>query len=634
MSQRGRGRRAALPGDGPRTERGLLESREGQVVVRCFSQDGEEFQDYHFSQLGMAEGLRDALVGAFVRRTAPGGRRTSLESMDKVHRSVVLFDRYLATLDWPPTKAVHLAPEHFDGYLDSRRHIKTVATELCELKNTLLKAEGITDAFAGRLAAGLPKRHQKTDKTSYSRTEFQRIAAAARADLRAAATRIRDNRELLRRLREGELTPGGDRLLEQRLRLLDSVDLVADVPRKTRTYGKTAGMVEKLPWIKKFGTVQEVVSWLHLTVQEMAAGAVLLAVMTGENPDVIIKAPAAHHRPDGYSGNDGTAIVDLRKLRRGRRAYMNLALTDVPDWISVPESPEEITARDELHTPFGLYLLLHELTARSRAMAGGNRLLVGYSAAGGQGTGRGIRPLSGNGLPVSRLGQAHGLMTDEPDEEGMPVPLQLRLDVLRLTFIELHQKPVAHTEKTAATYMLRNRGNVAEYQKVVADALTAEAAKARARGVVAVMTAQDVERARTDPEAVAAEHGLDPATLKRMIDGELDTVLASCTDNTGGPHAPPGEPCRASFMQCLDCECARALPRHLPVQVLVHDRLLQRREQMDPLQWATRFAGPHGQLEDLLGEHDETAVEDARRDATDTDRKLVDRFLNRELDLR
>ncbi|MFF3788019.1 hypothetical protein [Streptomyces sp. NPDC001933] len=292
-------------------------------------------------------------------------------------------------------------------------------------------------------------------------------------------------------------------------------------------------------------------SWLHLTVAELAAGAVLLGVMTGENPDVIVKTPAAHHRADGYSGAAGMAIVDLRKLRRGRRAYMNLALTDVPDWISVPESPEVTSTRDELHTPFGLYLLLHELTARSRAMAGGNRLLVGYAASGGQATGRGIRPLSGNALPVARLGHAHGLTRDEPDEKGNPVPLPLRLDLLRLTFIELHQKPVAHTEKTAATYMLCNRGNITEYQKVVAETLTSEVAKARARGAVAVMSSEDVERARTEPEAVAVQQGLDPATLRtglQLIGEEEET--------------PPGR--AASFMAVM--AAADAFGAHLRFQ--------------------------------------------------------------------
>lgn len=629
-----RGRRAALPPRGERTRRGPLEGDDGRLVVRCFSQDGQEWKDYGFSQLGTAEALRDALMAAFAVRTAPGAGRTSLESIDKVHRAVVLFDRYLTALSWPPKQASHLTPEHFDGFFESRKHIMSAPTELLEVKNLLVRMEGITDAFAGRLAGPLPKRPQWEGKKSYSRAEFKRIADLARADLRAAAKRIRDNREVLGSFRDGGLEPGPDQHLARRLQLLDWVDRFADVPRMNRRFEQTSGKpAEKQRWIYRFGTVPEVVGWLHLTLPELAAGAVLLGVMTGENPDVIVKTPAAHHRADGHTGAPGTAIVDLRKLRRGRRAYMNLALTEVPDWISVPEAPEEVSARDELHTPFGLYLLLHELTAGSRALAGGNRLLTGYSAAGGQGTGRGLRPMSGNGLPVSRLGQAWGLTFDEPDEDGNPVPLPLQLNLIRLTHIELHQKPVAHTEKTAATYMLRNRGNIVEYQKVVADTLTAEVDKARARGAVTVMSARDVERARTDLAAVAAELGLDPVVLKRMIAGELDTVLASCKDNTAGPHNP-GEPCRASFMQCLDCECARALPRHLPVQVLVHDRLAERREQMEPLQWAARFAGPHAQLADLLDQHDESAVADARQGATTADLQLVDRFMNRELDLR
>jgi hypothetical protein len=72
----------------------------------------------------------------------------------------------------------------------------------------------------------------------------------------------------------------------------------------------------------------------------------------------------------------------------------------------------------------------------------------------------------------------------------------------------------------------------------------------------------------------------------------------------------------------------------LPAQVLVHDGLSQRREQIDALQWAQRFARPHAQLTDLLSQHDQAALSDARRDATDADRAMVGRFLRRELDLR
>ena len=87
-------------------------------------------------------------------------------------------------------------------------------------------------------------------------------------------------------------------------------------------------------------------------------------------------------------------------------------------------------------------------------------------------------------------------------------------------------------------------------------------------------------------------------------------------------------------MLCLGCPCARALPRHLPVQALVHDRLAERRSQVTPLRWAQRFAAPHAQLTDILARQGEAAVADARKDATGADRAVVERFLSRELDLR
>ncbi|MFF2185090.1 hypothetical protein [Streptomyces sp. NPDC058155] len=587
----------------------------------------------------MSAGLREVLVAAFVKRVAPGAGLNSLHSIDHVYGALVKFDRYLTALQWPPREVQHLAPEHFDGFYKSRMHLACAPDERSELRLLLAEVDGLTDVMAGRVATALPGRHRKdTSKESYSRVEFKRIADAARSDLRAAARRIRANRELLRQFRDGELQAGDDHQLTLKLQLLDWADRFADVPRYVRTSGVAAGRSFPQRWIKpQFGSVKEVVSWLHLTMDEIAAGAVLLAAMTGENPEVIHKTPAAHHRADGYSGGPGTAIVDLRKLRRGRYAYMNLALTDVPDWISIPEEPEEVRARDELHTPFGLYVLLLELTARSRAMTGGKRLLIGYAtngaSDGGVKSGR-LRPFP-SCLLVTRLSRAWSLPSDTLGKDDKPVPLVVRLDLLRLTYIELNQKPVAHTEKTAVThYMLRNRGNVTEYRKVVAQVLASEVDKARTRGTVTVMSAQEVERSRLDPVTVAAELGLDPVTLKRMIAGELDTVLASCTDNKNSPHAPPGQPCPASFMLCLGCECARALPRHVPVQVLIHDRLLQRRDEMDVLRWAERFAGPHAQLADLLDQHDEATVTDGRLKVTESDRALADRFLNRELDLR
>ncbi|MBS2545529.1 hypothetical protein KGQ19_01465 [Catenulispora sp. NL8] len=616
------------------TTHGLLDGSSG-MVVRRFSQDGTEHRDFDFGSLPCSEVLREALMKAFLRRTAPGTRVTSMAAMGHAFRIARQFADYLAGLRWPPREPSQLTAEHFDSFCAARLAAspKSMPNQVGDLRRLLACMDGINTTLTARMASERPSRLEAEPKHSYSRAEFKRIADAARADLRSAAKRIRGNREALRQFRERELAPSvcGDAGLLRRLELLDYVDRFGDVPRYAESPRPNWPSPPPLSWVQKHGSAPLVVSWLHLTIGEAASAAVLLAVMTGENPEVIVKVPAAHHRPDGFTGTPGTAVVDLLKLRRGRRAWMTLAMSDVPDWISIPDTPE-INTRDELHTAFGLYVLLHELTAGSRALVGGDKLLIGYHRSGGS---HGLRPINPHHTShlVRNQVRKWDLIRDDPDD-GRPAPLLPTLGRLRLTYIELHQQPVAHTEQTAAsTYLGRNRGNVTEYQKIVADALAEEAAKAHARRTVATMSATDVARAATDPQAVAAQQGLDPVTLQRMLAGKLDTVLAACTDYQNGPHTP-GQPCRASFMLCLECECARALPRHLALQVLVHDKLAARRGQIDALRWAQRFATPYARLVNLLGQHDSAAVADARAHASPAEHALADRFLNRELDLR
>jgi hypothetical protein len=622
-----RGRIAVLPDEGKRTDRGLLSDG---LVVRCFAQKGGAIRDFDFARLPVSADLQHGLAAAFARRTAPGAGLNSVHSLDANFRVVRTFAEYLATLSRPPVRVSDLSPHHLDGFYTRRAQSSHAPMELGSVKTLLLHADNLTDALRAKLhEANPPFVARREAKTSYSRAEFKRIADAARADLRAAATRIRANRALLQQYRGGDLADP-----DRRLELLDFVDRHGDVPRYDRKPHHNRDIVHY--WVQRggFGRVIDIVSWLHLTGLEATAAAILLAVMTGENMSVVLDAPAAHHRADGHTGATATAILDTCKPRRGKRAYMNLALTEVPDWISIPERPEQLSRKDELHTPFGLYSLILELGTRSRSITGSDRLLIGYHPTGGhRGWPRGLRIPPGN-YSFRAWGDLHNLPSDQVDASG-PQPLNVLPGRIRLTYLELHQKPVAHTESTLANdYLARNRGNLDEYRSVVAAALTEQVDKARARGAVDLLSRAEVVRAAAEPEAIAAQHGVDAATLDQMLSGELDTVMNACVDNGGGPHSPPGEPCRASFMACLDCPCARALPRHLPIQVLVHDRLVERKAQMTPLVWARRFALPHAQLSDLLARQDPLDVADARANPSEVQRNLVDRFVNRELDLR
>ncbi len=242
--------------------------------------------------------------------------------------------------------------------------------------------------------------------------------------------------------------------------------------------------------------------------------------------------------------------------------------------------------------------------------------------------GGGLRPAHDELVPY--WGRVHPVPGDGPDA----APLILDSRRLRRTYVELHQKPVAHTEQTLANrYLLNNRRSLGDYQRVVARVLDEQVSRALAGSLALTLTAADIASAGTDPEAASARLGIDRATLDRLLEGRLDTVLAACVDHANSPHAPAGQPCTASFLLCLSCRCARVEPRHLPALVTARDTLDERRAALDPLAWAERYAAPHAQLTDLLDQFPQPAVASARQNVTEHERQPVARLLNRELDL-
>jgi hypothetical protein len=598
---------------------GRLVTGGGQLTVRVFPENGDPPVDFDFASLSVATALRVSLAEAFAKVTGPAGTRRAGISAVGLMRDLRVFTGVLAGAAHPPESVADLAAAHADAFrllvgADGARRLSSLRV-LCRA------LPGLPDSFAARLHA--PVRGPKTTsrQDAYSRQEFERVAAAARGDVRAAADRIRHNRELLGHWRDGDVDPARDHAAWRRGQVLDHVDRHADVPRGPNGHS-SAGDV---------GGVRELVTALHLTMREVGAIAVLFACMTGQNASTLQRLPVGHHRADGHVPNAvGVVLVDLVKPRRGRhRAHLTVPLADLPGWLGAPaQPPEEMSPHSQLHTPFGLYLLALELTASSRAVLGTDRLLVYWSVARGGGHGRGLWLAGDEFMPY--WGRAHPIPADDPDQG----PLALDSRRLRRTYVELRQKPVAHTEQTLASqYLLRNRRSLGDYQRVVARVLEEQVRRARAGCLALTLTAEEVAAARTDPDAVAARFHVDRPTLDRLLAGRLDTVLAACVDHTNGPHAPAGQPCTASFLLCLSCRCARVEPRHLPALVVARDALDERRADLDPLTWTLRFAAPHAQLTDLLEQFPLPAVAAARQDATEDDRRLVGRLLNRELDL-
>ena len=180
------------------------------------------------------------------------------------------------------------------------------------------------------------------------------------------------------------------------------------------------------------------------------------------------------------------------------------------------------------------------------------------------------------------------------------------MDRLRKTYLEQVRKPTSHTPATLARYLSRMDPVRNEGFQIVAEALDEQVARALARRSMTVQ--------------------MD----NHDIGSGQDAVLGNCADFE---HSPiDGRRCRQSFMACLDCSNARAFPRHLPIQLVVADRLRGLRQEMPVERWISDHAGPLAQLDDIFGEYEQAQLSAARAEITDSDHQTVNLLLTGSLE--
>lgn len=124
--------------------------------------------------------------------------------------------------------------------------------------------------------------------------------------------------------------------------------------------------------------------------------------------------------------------------------------------------------------------------------------------------------------------------------------------------------------------------------------------------------------ARTGMPAIGA------ASLEQALaDGTLDTAAGACLDFTNSPFGLPGQPCTASFLDCLACSNAVATRRQLPRLAWLHRALDALRATAPPATWERDWQAHFLRLTTL--EDNTTAAERqaAARSASEADRKLI-----------
>ena len=155
---------------------------------------------------------------------------------------------------------------------------------------------------------------------------------------------------------------------------------------------------------------------------------------------------------------------------------------------------------------------------------------------------------------------------------------------------------------------------------------------ARVAVAMRTWTADDLERARHDPAAVAQELGIERSKLRSLLDGGLDTPLAACVDFDHSPVSGGGR-CTASFLLCLACPNAVATPEHLVRIVCLHDSLEALGSALDPKVWNLDYADHFARIRQLLATKTTPAQQEAARSQVSfEDRERIEAMLARRFD--
>jgi hypothetical protein len=613
-----------LPGAGWAAPERLLE---GGLAVRFVAEKTGKEQIFDFGVLPAEPEVARWLARAFARRTGPRHGIKSVDSARNMFNTAQVFAAVLSRQRPAVTDVAHVTAACMQAFRD---HCGSGSRHRIETLRSLLRGDAELPAQARTVlvldwAAPRPPGQVRPKGPEYTDAEWQQIMTAVRKDVRIARDRIRAGRALLAGYRAGELAAGSAEEAEGRL--LDVVDRTGDVPRYGGKWQNPVSQVDAL------GGSAALMSRLCLTLHEMTAFALLLTALTGENFGTVAAWPAACYRPDGGRGDGpNLALVEEVKPRRGpEREHMIAPLEDLPEAVAgALTGPGE---EDRLfRSPLRVYQLLVELTEVSRRH-GGHAGAFSARVAGRGPSGESAWVCGAGGHHVYRWARHHGFPVGrEGSQVGRP-PVSVRR--IRQTVIERRRRPVAHTRATMNDqYLMPSRKVRSDSQAVVAAALEDEVGKARARQRVPVFTAAFAARFAGDPDSAAREAGLEADTVARLLAGEQDTVLAACTDHLASPHAGLGQPCPASFLSCLDCPNARALPRQLPAQITAAEHIAALRPHLSPAMWEARFRPRLDQLEEIVNSYTPAERDHARGQVSTQLRQMISDLLDGRWDLR
>ena len=627
MSRQGRGstgpgRTAGLPAGGYERAEPVTASA-GRTTVAFHGDDGRRMT-FDLSGLPLP-GWHEALAGAFAERTGPGGGLRTLSAATTGWGALGRLVRFLGSLSDAPAEPRHLTFEHVEAF---RAH-RTAASPAGGLRDvaearTLFTRQavrdkidaGVLDRIQHRLPARLslaatadgPARTAPEKLTSgFSDGELARLLAALRSDAAAIRDRIRSGENLLHRYQSGdpELTPG-DMTTGHLLAGMDATGEVPFPPGARPNPFRTDR--------------RDLAGRLFVTLADLPPLMMLAAALSERNGETVKELPARHRILE-----DKAVELVIVKRRRGARRWF-----ETVTWEIGPPGRE-------LHYPGGFYLLMLELTARSRERCGSPLLWCAWRdgiaarlAVPDEHRAVFEESLKGTLILPTRWAAARPrpLLADPPaaGNGGSPAPgtplqvsfnrIKTSMEVRRTKRMGGHLPSAAKSNTMPVLFRNYLSGDpviISWAEEVFGEAL-----------------ADAEQAARLAHERAARAAGGGPVVLgrpgtSRQDSGEEGTGWTGCADHNH--HPATGKPCEVTFLDCFHCGNCLVTRDHLPGLLGLLDALGQRRRELAEDAWWGRYGPTWVAIrEDILAKFTPAELEQAQ--ALKPDDALLDLIEN------
>lgn len=509
------------------------------------------------------------MAAVLAQRIGPaGGLRTSNSAL-AAWGPLKLFLRSLAQWPDPPDTPEQLRVEHAARFLKERssqseplygrRQVMHVA-QLLRLTPLGEKIDAaVHDSMAFRVPAVQPRTRQ-----GYSDGELHRLLAAARTDVMRLRQRLQAGADLVARFEAGDIDARDSAAAQDVIAVAEGRKSLGSERRTKSAAAQVFPLRDDLP-----------------------AMMVLLVAVTGRNIETIKELPAKHRILD-----DRAVEVRLTKRRRGKGRW-----SEAGTW--------EIGRQgQELRHPGGVYLLLHELMARSRALATDQRWFWSYWRSHHTDRhGSPFRAALTAGIDVLGWSRRTGLTCDD----GTPLAVDFRrlrtsVEVRRTQRMGGHLPSAARSNTVPVLFRnyLREDPTMVDWaQRVTTEALVAAEA--------AALDAHRRQLTSHDGEVTVTTHAPPPDH-----DTAAGGAWADCRDPDH--HPATGTNCRATFLDCFHCGNCIITPDHLPQLLALLDALSSRREVMSQAQWWSRYGPAWAAIRhDVLSKFTEAELDYARR---------------------